>query len=162
MPKCRKISLFSSLDGRRSWKWGQEARKHLPGGRGGCTIPQKCTVRPYEHNISVSKTFFRAKSAHTHKKIVILHCFPVVFVRVYERQSCLERPKALFTAVLWAYIWIFECKRLYFQIWNRLWRQKSTMRSSGEIAILHCFLVVFVRQSCLEWLTTLFSVVLAG
>ena len=112
------------------------------------------------------RRFFTPKSAHTHGKIVILHCFPVVFVRVYERQSCLQCPKALFTAALWAYIWIFECKRLYFQIWNRLWRQKSTIRSYGEIAILHCFPVVFLRtyerQSCSEWFITLFSVVLAG
>jgi len=112
------------------------------------------------------RRFFAPKVAHTHRKIVILHCFPVVFVRVYERQSCLQCPKALFTAVLWAYIWIFECERLYLKIWNRLWRQESTIRSYGEIAILHCFLVVFLRtyerQSCLEWLRTLFGVVLAG
>ena len=146
-----------------------KARKHgntCPEGVGGVQVLKSAQCGHMGIISLCLRRCIRAKSAPHARKIVILHCFPVVFVRVYERQSCLERPKALFTAVLWAYIWIFECKRLYFQIWNRLWRQKSTIRSYGEIAILHCFPVVFLRtyerQSCLEWLRTLFSVVLAG
>ena len=57
-------------------------------------------------------------------------CFPVVFLRTYERQSCSEWVITLFS--VGRSNLNFECQRLYFQIWNRLFGAKTTIRTYGK------------------------------